>query len=212
MATLADETYDRIRNMILAGELKAGLAIQENGLAKKLNVSRTPVREAIGRLITEGLITRYAGQTPTVQTVSLTDYIEILHMRRLLEGEAAALAAKSSDKSRLEPIAVRNQQMIEAGELGTDEYVALDEELHLTIAELSGSRLLAQNIKDLRLKTRIFDLGGVTKRLVPSGQEHVDILDAIHNGDSEMARQKMAAHIEQVRRSILEELGNLFDN
>lgn len=212
MATLADATYDRIRNMILTGELKAGLAIQENGLAKKLNVSRTPVREAIGRLVTEGLVTRYAGQTPTVQTVSLTDYIEILHMRRILESEAAALVAKSDDKERLEPIAQRNREMIAAGELATDEYVALDEELHLTIAELSGSRLLAQNIKDLRLKTRIFDLGGVTKRLVPSGQEHVDIIEAIQNGDDDLARHTMAVHIEQVRRSIIEELGNLFDN
>src|SRR6056297_250503 len=79
--------------MILRGELPSGTQLQERAFAEKLGVSRTPVREAIARLMNEGLVIRAHRGVPTVNRISISEVMEILHVRRLLECEAAKQAA-----------------------------------------------------------------------------------------------------------------------
>src|SRR5215218_4696849 len=82
--SLSERAYCRLRDMILMGQLAPNTSLQERRLAEALNISRTPIREALSRLESEGLVVRQW----TVQ-----EYIEILNVRRLLEMEAAGLAA-----------------------------------------------------------------------------------------------------------------------
>lgn len=210
MSTLGDETYLRLRKMILDGVLKPGAAIQENALAKTLKVSRTPVREALGRLASEELITRQSGQPPTVRGVSLQDYIEILHMRRLLEVEAAGLAARKPDMTALARLRADVEELIATDDPADERHMTIDDNVHSSIAEMSGSGLLQRTIQDLRLKTRIFDLGGIPNRFLSSCQEHLVLLDAIASGDTDAARASMTVHIDNVRESILNDLRQLF--
>ena len=210
MSTLGDETYLRLRKMILDGVLKPGAAIQENALAKTLKVSRTPVREALGRLASEELITRQSGQPPTVRGVSLQDYIEILHMRRLLEVEAAGLAARKPDMTALARLRADVEGLIATDDPADERHMTIDDNVHSSIAEMSGSGLLQRTIQDLRLKTRIFDLGGIPNRFLSSCQEHLVLLDAIASGDTDAARASMTVHIDNVRESILNDLRQLF--
>ncbi|MBB4042170.1 DNA-binding GntR family transcriptional regulator [Microvirga flocculans] len=208
-STRGQAAYRCLREMILDGTFPPETPLQENMLAARLGVSRTPIREALAQLLNEGLIARVSGLTPVVKRLSVDDFVEILHMRRLLEVEAAGRAARSSGTAVLRPIRERMMAFV-AGEQPTDEeHAALDDQLHAAIASLSGSRLLTRYVTDLRLKTKMFDRGRLPERLVPGSQEHVAIIDAILAGQPEQAQEAMCTHLNNVRASILAYLGRL---
>ncbi len=209
-STLGNTTYERLREMILNGTLSAGTALQEKKLAERLGVSRTPVREAIMRLMVEGLVLRSAGITPVVRRLSVDDFIEILHVRRLLEVEAAGRAAEAGGSEDLVLIRDRIQAYADGVVPSAEEHVAVDDRLHRTIAGLAGSRLLSELISDLRQKTKIFDMGRVPERFQPGVQEHLEIIDAVMARDPERAQAAMRVHIDNVRGSVLTHLRRLF--
>ncbi|WP_306031431.1 MULTISPECIES: GntR family transcriptional regulator [unclassified Stappia] len=209
--TLGDTTHDRLRRMIVSGELPAGTRLQEKAFADRLGVSRTPVREAIARLVSEGLVTRSQGGVPVVNQISISEIIEILHIRRLLECESARQAA--TVHAQVEPLLslrARTEALLAGGMTTPAEHADLDEEFHTTIARVSGSRLLAELVHNLKLKTRIFDKGFIPERFEPGLKEHLDILDAILARDSTRAETAMRRHLDNVRESILTSIQRLY--
>lgn len=209
-ASLGETTYERLRDLIFSGTLIAGDALQEKKLADRLGVSRTPVREAITRLTTEGLVERNAGLTPVVRRLSANDFIEILHVRRLLEVEAAGRAAEMGGSDALRAIAARIHAFGNGHIPTAEEHIAVDDELHSTVANLAGSRILAELIRDLRKKTKIFDMGRVPERFAPGIAEHLEIIDAILARDAARAQTAMRTHIDNVRSSVIDHLRRLF--
>lgn len=209
-ASLGDTAYLRLRQMIVSGELQAGARVLENDCAARLGISRTPIREAIGRLTSEGLIRRPEGGAPVVHRISTDEIVEILHVRRLLEVEAARQAAGASGRDAL----LRLRSIFEgflSGERPTAEaHSAADDALHEQIAKMSGSRLLESLISDMRLKTRIFDKGSIPERFEPGCREHIAIIDGIVSGDPERAQAAMKTHMDNVREGILNHLTRLF--
>lgn len=209
-ATIGETTYLRLRDMILSDTLSAGVALQEKKLADLLGVSRTPIREAITRLTSEGLVERTIGLTPVVRRLSANEFIEILHVRRLLEVEAAGRAAETGGSEALRAIMAKIQRFRD-GEIPTPgEHVAVDDALHLTVANLAGSRILADLIRDLRQKTKIFDMGQMPERFAPGIVEHLEIIDAILERDVARAQNAMRTHIDNVRSSVIDHLRRLF--
>ncbi|WP_029059601.1 GntR family transcriptional regulator [Stappia stellulata] len=209
--TLAESTHDRLRKMIVSGELPAGTRLQEKPFADRLGVSRTPVREAIARLVSEGLVTRSLGGVPVVNQISISEIIEILHVRRLLECEAARQAA--SVNSPVEPLLelrARTQAALEGPRPGPGEHAELDEDLHSTIARIAGSKLLTELVQSLKLKTRIFDKGFIPDRFEPGLHEHLEILDAILARNPDRAGEAMRRHLDNVREAILTHIHRLY--
>lgn len=209
--TLGQSVHDRLRGMILAGELPAGTPLQEKIFAEKLGVSRTPVREAVARLASEGLVTRTNGGMPTVSRISITEIMEILHVRRLLEVETARQAA--SVNTPPEPfiaLRVRLSQYLQGERPTVAEYAQFDEDIHSLIAQVSGSGLLIDLVKSLKLKTRMFDKGSIPERFEPGCHEHIEIIDAILARDPDRAEAAMRRHIENARSAILSHLYRLF--
>ncbi|WAT06654.1 GntR family transcriptional regulator [Rouxiella badensis] len=90
---LSTKAYEVLLNMLINRELPVNTVLQERRLAELLNISRTPVRDALNRLENEGFIIRAGGRTPVVKEFSIRELIETLHVRRTLESEAASLAA-----------------------------------------------------------------------------------------------------------------------
>lgn len=210
--TLGQSVHDRLKAMILSGELPAGTPLQEKLFAERLGVSRTPVREAVAKLTSEGLVTRNGGGgVPTVSRISVTEIMEILHVRRLLEGETARQAAGVNASP--EPfLAMRKRlaQYLEGERPSVADYAQFDEDFHTLIARTAGSALLTDLVKGLKLKTRIFDNGSIPERFEPGCHEHIAIVDAILARDPPRAEAAMLRHIDNARAAILGHLSRLF--
>jgi len=209
--TLGNSAFERIKAMILDGALEPGTLLREKKIADRLGVSRTPIREAIGLLISEGFATRSAGGAPTVASVTLVDIMEILHARNLLESEAARKAAISG-KSFESLLALKGQieGYLEGPRPDSRTHSTLDTKLHLEIAGLAGSRLLAELIEGLKNKTGMFDQGLIPDRFLPGCHEHVAIIDAITAKNPEEAAAAMKLHLSNVRSAIIAHIHHSF--
>ncbi|MFG6519386.1 GntR family transcriptional regulator [Sulfitobacter sp. 1A13496] len=209
--TLGDATFKRLKAMILDGTLEPGTRLSEKKFADHLGVSRTPVREAIGQLVSEGLAKRSAGSAPVVSSVSLNEIMEILHVRSLLECEAARKAA-SSGRSTAELNDIRNkmQGFINGPRPTAAEHSALDMRLHFILAEMAGSNLLLELIESLKVKTGMYDQGSIPDRLVPGCEEHIALIDAVIAGEPEAASAAMKLHLSNVRESIISHIYHPF--
>lgn len=201
--TRAVAAYDAIRASIVEGRLAPGERVLEEEFATRLGISRTPVREAIGRLVNEGLIARADAGAPTVHRVTADEIIEILNVRRLLESEAARQAAGGAGRDALLALRKVFVAFQKDAPATAAEHRAADDLLHETLCTMARSRLLADLIRSLRLRTRVFDKGLIPERFVPGSFEHVAIIDAVVAGDAAGAKQAMRAHIDNVTASIL---------
>jgi DNA-binding GntR family transcriptional regulator len=204
--SLSEVAYEQLLDMLLSGDLIAGSVLQERRLAEALNISRTPVREALTQLEAEGLVTRGAGRLMTVRRISVQAYIEILQVRKLLEGEAAAAAAGRIPKAKADAIRKAIRALLAKGNPTPNEHWAVDDLLHSTIAEAAENKLMADIIRDLRRRTHIFNTKRIPGRLKPGAQEHLAILEAVVAGDATKARTLMMNHIDNARMAILNQL------
>ncbi len=204
--SLSERTYRLISGMIMNGELSYGDPLQERRLAEMMNVSRTPVREAIGRLEAEGLVERKAGRV-IVREVRLKEFVEILHVRKLLECDAAREAAKNIDAKELQKVRTAIEKLLENRTTNATELREVDDMFHNFIAEASNNKLLVELINDLRRRTAMFDHERMPNRMQPGNKEHLDIIDALERRDGTLASARMARHINNVHKSIFEHWG-----
>ena len=119
--SLAASAYERLHGMVLSGVIAGGQVIQERRLAGQLGLSRTPVREALGRLEGEGLLRR-EGRHLLCSNVSVAEVMEILSVRRLLEAEAARSAAVRLPLPQLEGLRAAILGMADPGSVTDDEH------------------------------------------------------------------------------------------
>ena len=198
---LTAQAYDRLLAMIVQSQLDAGEVLSESRLADMLGLSRTPVREALGKLEGEGLLERRA-RVLMVRAVSAKEYFEVLHIRRLIEGEAVMLACRSMSLTDIAHLRARIVAM-DPGTISSDEHWAIDDALHSGIAQASGNKLLLDMLIDLRRRTRMFDKTLIPSRFEPGRAEHLAILDAVEARDVARAQSAMAAHLDNSRAAIL---------
>jgi len=204
--SLGEQTYLIISDMILKGELAYGDPVQERRLAELLNVSRTPVREAINRLEAEGFLERSGGRV-VVREVRLKEFVEILHVRKLLECDAVIEAAKNADVKELQKIRRTIEKLMEKRSVTAIELRVVDDKFHNFIAKSSNNALINELIDDLRRRTAMFDHERLPNRKKPGSKEHLDIIDALEKGDGALASARMARHINNVHSSIFEHWG-----
>jgi DNA-binding GntR family transcriptional regulator len=203
--SLSRLAYRAVLKQIMDGELKPNEVVQEARLATDLGFSRTPVREAIGKLEGEGFVVRN-GRTVTVQELTAADYFEILHMRRIIECEAAGLAAEPGRIDAFALHALRQEvESLDATD-GVEKHWTVDGKIHSMIAEATGSRLLAQTVADLRRRSLLFGIGRRPGRLLSGKAEHLALIDAILSGDAMEAKAVMWRHLENMRAEVLRSL------
>lgn len=199
--------YAALLDMILRGAIVAGEMVTERQIAGRLGISRTPVREAVRRLEGEGTLERQRGGALVVRPYSLEEFLHALAVRRLLEGEAARLAAGRLPPEVLAAARERTDRLRAMGMSGTAHQD--DRDFHAAIAEASGNPVLATAISDLRRRTAMFRLGRLPERVDQVCDEHLAILDALAKGDGEAARAAVHAHLDNVRGHLLQRLANL---
>ncbi|HSI40936.1 MAG TPA: GntR family transcriptional regulator [Xanthobacteraceae bacterium] len=197
--SLTETAYEAILSRILDGRLKPGSRLQERRLGDELSLSRTPVREALTRLENEELVTREE-RVSVVRTITLQDFLEILHVRLILETDAVELACGRIPAAELAALKERALALPGSSKL---DYAAFDSDLHGTILRHAGNATLMSIVGQLRKKTAMFNVGRIPERTAPVYAEHMAIVDALIEGNRETARAAIATHLENVRASII---------
>lgn len=209
---LALQAYEQILELILTGGARPGELVNERRLADALNMSRTPVRDALLMLEGEGLLLRQGSRGLQVRQMRVEDYMDALQVRLLLEPTVARMAA---GKVPAATIAALRAQIAALRGLPPDQPADralardIDEGLHGAISEAVENRQLSAIIRTMRRQTQIFDLRSMPERLADTCAEHLAILDAVEAGDAEAAATAMAAHLGRVRDSIIQRLTRL---
>ncbi len=202
---LSQVAYDFVLHMIVNRDLPGGTVIQERKLADSLGVSRTPMREALGRLEGEGWLVRLTDRLLLVKVVTLDEYLQALQVRRLLETEAIVIATPRMDKRKLEKLRADVQELSDHPNPTSDMHWKIDGILHGAIAEASGNAVMASVIANLRLITQLFEVQTVPRRITPGCAEHLAILDALIAGDPKTARKAMRTHLDRVRAGVMDD-------
>ena len=202
MARQSDAVISAILNLVDTGEIAPGEEINEDLLAKQLNVSQTPIREAIIKLEAQGLLQRKPRKGAALFKPDLHEFLSILEVHAQLEGQAAGLAARrlSKEKGELLEKAVQSCEH-HAGRLGDndpDAYYQLNLGFHGLVAEASGNDCLVQLIKTNARKLMAYyraryRFAGV---ISDSAHEHRQIATAILDRNVEDAQNLMAAHVQ----------------
>ncbi|NKK75598.1 FCD domain-containing protein [Rhizobium leguminosarum bv. viciae] len=201
---LAQQAYGKIIEMILSGTLMPGDALQEAKLGETLDMSRTPVREAIKRIEAEGLAEQ-DGRFLKVRTLTVAEIEEIFFLRGVLEPYCIRQAT-SIPVSVLDELEKRVRNLQRHGPGEEDEQRRVDDDLHRTIALSSRSDVMVSTIADLRRRTCMFDHSNLPHRFLKSCEEHLEMLEALRSGEGERAGVLMAEHIAHARDAILERL------
>lgn len=196
--SLVDSIYETLLEAIVSGQLPHGSELNSVSLAKQLEVSRTPLREALRLLERDGLVHQEGNHKARVAEFSADDIREIYEVRLQLEAAAAELAAKHISTDLLS--ALRNESDALSQQTGDVDWcekaIAFDLRFHEAIATASGSKRLKDEIHRYRLLVRSFCvMTGRQATLQQALNEHIAILDALVSGRPAVARKAMAEHI-----------------
>ncbi|MEM8571074.1 MAG: GntR family transcriptional regulator [Pseudomonadota bacterium] len=214
-ATRAEALCDRLEEMIVDGRLAPGERLDETLLAKRFQVSRTPVREAIRVLVAIGLVETGGRQGATVARVSVSMLIEMFDLMAVLEGMCAELAAR---RATLDQRAAMHEihKALEAActARNPDAFYRINTDFHDQLYAAAHTQFLAD--QTVRLRRRLapyrmrvtFQPGRMRDSLV----EHAAILAAIDEGDGAVAQQAARDHLRLLGDDLTDLIASLSDN
>ncbi len=198
-----DLVVDVIREAILSGELEPGERLLQDDLAERLQVSSTPVREALRQLESEGILQSSPNRGVRVAEVDWQAVREIYVIRAELEALATRLAVPrltTADGQQLRALQAQIEDLIRRNEL--KELRRLNYELHLFIYQAAGMPELLKIIRSLWTKFPWDTLHVLPNRAFMSADEHAHLIDAMTAGDAERAGDLMREHIEISAREL----------
>jgi DNA-binding GntR family transcriptional regulator len=198
---LADWVTTSLREAILNGYFEPGEKLDQDQIAEELKVSRTPIREALSRLESEGFIDVRPHRGAYIAVISQQDIREVYEIRRLLEAEAVRQATFLIPESVLDELdrsLAETQVQFDSGDI--TKYFASDIHFHKTILDFAPNRLLKEVLDGLNNRVRIvrrFALSRPGPHLVESLEEHRAIFQTIRQRDPEQAAELMRLHLER---------------
>lgn len=213
-----ERIYRSLKEMAANYEFKPNSRLNESALSKRLDTSRTPLREALNRLVAEGFLTFRPGQGFFCRSLTPAEIMALYEARAAIECEAARLAALRADPAdiaALEAFLENSQADYQPGSSPL-ELVRLDEEFHMRLTALSGNAEMLRMLENMNGRIhyiRLIDLRTLCERNGPdivTTEPHRRILDAVKRRDPEAARREMAGHIERRLESITENVRTAF--
>ena len=209
--SLTDRVYDLLRSDILSCVLEPGRDLSEAELADRFAVSKTPVREALAKLRSEGFVRTFPRRGYQVVPITLGDLDDLFAVRAILEAGAAELACRRIGKTELDALQRLAQIAYEREKKPSLKlFVQANRDFHTAIARASGSArlaaLLERSLDELErfffLGARLRDIGAETR------DDHLAIVDILRGGDPAAAREIMLRHNEVTRRGLFESLAS----
>jgi DNA-binding GntR family transcriptional regulator len=207
-ASLVEEVYDLIFQHLMALKIAPGARITVDNLVRELNVSHTPIREALGRLEGEGLVvkTHHVGYSAAPQ-ITRRRFDELYELRLLLEPVAASRAALAITEERLAGLRTAAAEMSKLSNskqrLGYSGFARLDAEFHDQVMEIAGNELIRDTLAHLHTHFHIFRLMYHARVTEEALSEHESLLTALARGDAAGAEAAMREHIERSRQRLL---------
>ncbi|MCW5259602.1 GntR family transcriptional regulator [Verminephrobacter eiseniae] len=195
---LYEEVAEQLRQRIFRRELQPGHWIDELKIAEEFGISRTPLREALKVLATEGLVTMKLRRGAYVTEVSERDLRDVYHLLGLLESDAAAVVASTATAAQLQALQDLHADL-EAAAGERERFFALNERFHMRLLELADNRWRSQMVADLRKVMKLNRHHSLFKqgRIDDSLHEHRAILAALLARDARATEQAMRAHFAQ---------------
>ena len=199
--TAAERVYRHVKQGVLDRRLEGGVLLTEGELAEAVGVSRTPVREALLRLETEGLLKLYPKKGALVLPVSAQEIADVLETRLLVEEFTVrrAVPAPPGLLERLAALVEEQRVHAEAGDLPA--LMAADRGFHAEIVLSAGNQILCRlydQLRDRQLRMGVALLHAHPDRVERTLAEHTEILDALRAGDAETAAAAVWAHVGRV--------------
>ena len=196
--TLSEQVFDVVREQIVTGKLPQDRPIRQDALAMELGVSKIPLREALGRLEQEGLLTSHANRGFFVRPMSPAEAEEIFALRLAIEPDAAARASTVADETDHNAARTAMELLDDAAGTKKVEVAALNRAFHLALIRPLRRMLTAQLIERLHFLSERY----VYAHLEPAGredrahQEHSTLLNAWCAGDQDTVAALLTAHIQ----------------
>ena len=195
--SVADLAYERIRGLVLSGELAPGTRLGQVELAERFGISRTPVREALRRLAGEGLVDFHSNRGFRVADLGLDAVLRRLEVRAILEPGIARLAAQRRTGRNVELLngCIAREGRARSGIAAHD----ASREFHVTLARASGNEELVRVLESLWLvevgRRLLSRRSAVSDWQSEDAEEHRAIADAVAEGRAEDAESLMAKHV-----------------
>lgn len=196
-ASSAERAYEYVKERLLDGRLAGGTLLSENDLARRLGVSRTPVREAFLHLENEGLLALYPRRGALVVPISASEAEDLLEARMLIEPHCARRVAAHHVEvaAALRESIAEHEQALAAGGGG---FIVADRRFHRMIVAANENPLLVRlydSLRDRHQRIAATTIAREPTRIARFIAEHREIAAAIGRGDSEAAGELTAAHI-----------------
>ncbi|MGR9087523.1 MAG: GntR family transcriptional regulator [Gammaproteobacteria bacterium] len=199
-SAIAQTIYATLRGMILNFEIQPNSRLTETELASYFNVSRTPIREALQRLETEGLITIRPKQGCFVRGIDFDEFSDLYQVRGCLEVLSLETACTHMADGNLNKLSLIWETCPSVSAPGDAERIAdLDEDFHLKLAEGGGNRVLVKMLADINHRIRIVRRLDFTdrQRIQKTYEEHYSILQCLLRRDFLSAKTEMLRHIKK---------------
>ncbi len=192
---LYEEVAELLRQRIFNRELAPGSWIDELKLAEEYGISRTPLREALKVLATEGLVTMKVRRGAYVTEVSEKDLSDVYHLLALLESDAAGLVANQASDEQLRELQALHTRL-EAATGDREQFFAINEMFHMRLLAIANNRWRDQMVADLRKVMKLNRHNSLLKggRIEESLAEHAAIMQALTSRNAKAAAQRMQAH------------------
>ena len=204
---LYEGTFQKLRSLLVEGVIAPGSKLNERELAESLNVSRTPIREAIKRLAADGLVELIANRGAIAVQLSHADVVHTFDVIAQLEGYSGELAAKNISAATLSELeALQYEMMASYARRDLSNYYKLNLRIHHLINQAANNPVLTQlfsqvNARIEALRFRSNQNGVKWEKAV---EEHQEMIDALKTHDSERMRKVMIQHVMNKRDVVIE--------
>jgi len=204
--TRASLVHRRLEAEIAEGRIEPGAKLDEQEIAERFGVSRTPVREAFRLLAADDLVELRGRQGAAVRVIGVHALIEMFQVMGELEGLCARLAARRLTPGQKAQLTAIHARLVAAADQGADRFYDVNQEFHEAIYEASCNAFLADQTRRLRNRVAAYRrrVTRMPTRIADTLREHQAIMDAIFSHDAERAHAAMRAHLTLLGDNLLD--------
>lgn len=212
MTTSVDNIYREVRAMAASFEFKPEERLNESALSKKLGTSRTPLREALNRLVAEGLLNFRGGQGFFCRSLNPEQVVNLYELREAIEANAIRRAVQRASDAEIEEVSafLATTAVSYDNNSSARDIVKLDEEFHLRLARLSKNPELVHTLENVNERIRYVRWIAMQKKIEITHDAHLAILAAVIDRDADNAALLMRQHVQTSNEEATETVRTAF--